>query len=117
MEQNQIEKEGEASSLPQAVIDAKAQGHMVFVIASDNGEQFYFRKPTKQEIILFQDSLAKSNGAMSVIQEKFLRSLFCGSDATGFDSYLNSKPFAVGAIFSEITSDMGLSENFTKTTV
>ncbi|MGL5722143.1 MAG: hypothetical protein ACRCY4_07085 [Brevinema sp.] len=114
--ENMISKGGGAT-LPQAVNEAKAQGHEVFIIASEAGEQFYFRKPTKQEVILFQDNLARSSGAVSIVQEKLLRSLFCGSDALALDAYLNSKPFAVGAIFAEITADMGLSENFTKTTV
>ncbi|MGL5253797.1 MAG: hypothetical protein ACRC9L_02065 [Brevinema sp.] len=102
--------------LPQAAIDAKNQGHSVFAISSDNGDLFYFRKPTKQEVILFQDNLARNNN-VSLVQEKLLRSLFCGNDAPALDSYLNNKPFAVGAIFNEITADMGLAENFTKTTV
>lgn len=100
--------------LPQSVIDAKNQGHEVFSFKEDQGPLFYLRKPTRGELMLFQDKAVMGGGSVSSAQEKFVRILFTGDNAEEFDSYLNKKPLAAGKLFDLLVEDMGLNVNFTK---
>lgn len=114
--ENKETNEATNQALPQSVLDAKAQGHTVFAAASESGKTFYLRKPTKSEMLLFQDGLAKG-GSIASLQEKFVRSLFVGENTAEFDAYLNAMPLAVGGLFTLAAEDLGLKENFTKTAV
>lgn len=101
--------------LPQSVIDAKNQGHEVFSFQEDLGPLFYLRKPTRAELMLFQDKAVMGGGSVSAAQEKFVRILFTGDNAEEFNNYINQKPLAAAKLFDLLVEDMGLNVNFTKT--
>ncbi|MGL4367753.1 MAG: hypothetical protein ACRCTQ_05705 [Brevinemataceae bacterium] len=102
-----------SEKLPESVINAKEKGQKVISVVSDNGEKFYFKKPNSIDIAYFQDQIAKSNTGHSIVQEKFLRTLYLGNDAVGFDQYLKDKPLVISKLLFEICANLGAEENFT----
>lgn len=100
-------------ALPKEVQDAKSLGHRVIRIANEEGQEFYFRKPSKAELALFQDQALKGKGTASGRVEKMLSQLLVYPMDGTFMTYLSEKPLAVGDIFAELVKDMGAEENFT----
>ena len=94
----------------------KEQGHKI--VRFEIGEkEFYLRKPTKGEIILYQDESLKNKGSVASRSEKFIRKLFVGENVEEFAQYLEDKPLALGNFMEEVLKDMGADENFTATEV
>ncbi|WP_092319635.1 hypothetical protein [Brevinema andersonii] len=98
---------------PKEVMDAKASGYRVVKIANDAGQEFYFRKPNKAELLLFQDQALKGKGTASGRVEKLLSQLLVYPIDNTLMGYIEEKPLAVGDIFAELIKDMGAEENFT----
>ena len=104
----------EQNTIPKAAEEAKKAGHTVLKLtADDSGLDIYLRKPTKAEVLLFQDGLAKPGASPAAAQEKFVRQLYVGDTPAEFDAYLNANPFAVGGLFGAVAGEMGLKANFT----
>lgn len=100
-------------TLPKEAQDAKTLGHRVIRIANEEGQTFYFRKPSKAELALFQDQALKGKGTATGRVEKMLSQLLVYPADGSFMAYLSDKPLAVGDIFAELVKDMGAEENFT----
>ncbi len=98
--------------------DLKEQGYKIIKIDVDE-KVFYFKKPSKGELMLYQDSLVKNKGSVSIAgcSEKFVRQLFVGENVEEFSNYLDEKPLAIGNFLEECLRGMGADENFTATEV
>ncbi|MGL5955351.1 MAG: hypothetical protein ACRC0X_01910 [Brevinema sp.] len=104
------------NTLPPEVQNVKSQGHKIVLIETE-GNEFYFRKPTKTEIMFYQDETLKNKGSITLHSEKFLRKLFVGANAEVFSQYLDEKPLALGNFLEELLKDMGADVNFTATEI
>jgi len=100
----------------QKIKELKEQGYKIIRFEMDNKE-FYLRKPTKGELMLYQDESVKNKGSVSGRSEKFIRQLFVGDNAGEFSQYLDEKPLALGSFLEELLKNLGADENFTATEV
>lgn len=104
------------NTLPQKVQEAKEQGYKIIKFEV-NEKEFYLRKPSKGELMLYQDESVKSKGSVAGRSEKFIRKLFVGDNAEEFSKYLDEKPLSLGNFLEELLKDMGADENFTATEI
>ena len=100
----------------QKIQELKEQGHKILKIEVSEKE-FYLRKPTKAEVIFYQDESLKNKGSVASRSEKFIRKLFVGENVEEFAQYLEDKPLALGNFMEEVLKDMGADENFTATEI
>ncbi|MGL4676043.1 MAG: hypothetical protein ACRCWI_00020 [Brevinema sp.] len=96
--------------------ELKEQGFKIVKLEVE-GKDFYFRKPTKTEIMFYQDETLKNKGSITLHSEKFLRKLFVGDNTEDFVNYLDEKPLALGSFLEELLKDMGADVNFTATEI
>ena len=108
--------ENNTNVLPEKIQKLKDSGHKVICYETDE-KKFYLRKPTKTEIVIYQDDSVKGKGTAIGRSEKFLRKLFVGENAEEFVQYLDEKPLAIGNILESVLKDMGADENFTATEI
>lgn len=96
--------------------ELKAQGFKIIKIVVEEKE-FFLRKPSKAELMLYQDESVKNKGSVASRSEKFVRQLFVGENAEEFANYLSEKPLSVGFFLEECLKGLGADENFTATEV
>ncbi len=96
--------------------DLKNQGHKILNFEVD-GKEFLLRKPTKVELMLYQDDAIKNKHSISIHSEKFIRQLFVGNNVEEFSNYLDEKPLSIGIFLEECLRGFGGDENFTVTEV
>lgn len=96
--------------------ELKSQGFKIIKFETKSGV-FHLRKPSKHELMLYQDESVKNKGSVASRSEKFVRKLFVGENAEEFSKYLDEKPLALGNFLEELLKDMGADENFTATEV
>lgn len=96
--------------------ELKEQGFKIIKFDIEEKE-FFLRKPSKHELMLYQDDAVKNKGSVAGRSEKFLRQLFVGDNAEEFVNYLNDKPLAIGNFLEECLKGLGADENFTATEV
>lgn len=102
--------------MSQKIQELKDQGFTIIRFEVDT-QEFLFRKPSKVELMLYQDNALKNKGSATGMSEKFLRQLFVGENVGEFDSYLNEKPLSIGYFLEECLSGLGGDENFTVSVV
>ncbi len=102
--------------LPSKVQEAKEQGYKIIKI--NMGEKsFCFKKPSKVELMRYQDDAIKNKSSIAMHSEKFVRQLFVGDNVEEFASYLDEKPLSVGTFLEECLRGLGADENFTVTEI
>lgn len=104
------------NTLPIKVQEAKEQGYKVIHFEIED-KHFYLRKPTKTELIMYQDDSIKNKGSVAMRSEKFIRKLFVGENTEEFVKYLDEKPLVLGNLMEEVLKDMGADENFMATEI
>jgi len=102
--------------IEQKIQELKEQGHKIVKFTMGEKE-FYLRKPTKNELMMYQDESLKNKGSLSSRSEKFVRGLFVGENTEEFVKYLEEKPLILGSFLEELLKDLGADENFTATEV
>ncbi|MGL5956790.1 MAG: hypothetical protein ACRC0X_09395 [Brevinema sp.] len=100
----------------QKIQELKEQGFKIIKFEID-GKEFYLRKPSKGELMLYQDEALKNKGSVAGRSEKFIRQLFVGDNAEEFANYLEEKPLAIGNFLEECLKGLGADENFTATEI
>lgn len=98
----------------QKIQEFKDQGFKLIKIELTD-KTFYLRKPTKTELVLYQDESLKNKGSLSSRAEKFVRKLFVGDNIEEFNSHLEERPLSIGIFLEECLKGLGGDENFTAT--
>ncbi len=102
--------------LPSKVQEAKDNGFKIIKIDVDE-KSFYFKKPSKVELMMYQDNAIKNKNSIAMHSEKFVRQLFVGDNVEEFSNYLDEKPLSIGTFLEECLRGLGADENFTVTEI
>jgi len=92
--------------------DLKSQGRKILEVQCGINK-FLFKQPNFVELSYFQDQITNQTNSISLVQDKFLRSLFIGENKIEFDLYLKEKPLSISNLLYALCENLGGEENFT----